>query len=287
MTSSYDGFIRAFSRTNTQSPISSYKAHAAPITSISEILNQPTNETTRTFVTSSHDRTTRMTRFDPTGAHKPSTVAILQLHTSPVSSVTVSSTSANLLTAGWDNVIGYWSTSIPLEDEVAPEGEERKRKRRRVAGDAEQEGKRKAPVTILKSHTNRVSKAIFMADNDAEAISCGFDSTVRTWDLSLGVCTHTIVSTYPTPFYHTLVLTNDGLHRQRPKSHISRCAPRHLPSRPHTPSSPHQPIALSLSSTPDSLRPPPLYCPCPTPGHHPVLLLGRGTKLPWAHTMAW
>ncbi len=40
-------------------------------------------------------------------------------------------------------------------------------------------------------HTARVSGAVF--DDEKTAYSCGFDSTVRAWDLEHGVCSHTIV----------------------------------------------------------------------------------------------
>jgi ribosome biogenesis protein YTM1 len=44
-----------------------------------------------------------------------------------------------------------------------------------------------------------VSKALFAAGELAKgkAYSCGFDSTVRTWDVESGVCINTIVSLIP------------------------------------------------------------------------------------------
>jgi len=78
----------------------------------------------------------------------------------------------------------------------ADEPTERK-KRRRIEDDAPRL-RRKAPLSVLKSHTARVSKAMFShgaGPGAAEqAYSCGFDSTVRVWDVENGVCTHTIAA---------------------------------------------------------------------------------------------
>jgi ribosome biogenesis protein YTM1 len=83
---------------------------------------------------------------------------------------------------------------VPSADEVPlDQHESSERKKRRKAGKDESDGpRRKAPITVLKSHIGRVSKALF-GHHDDVAYSCGFDSTVRTWDVENGVCTNTIV----------------------------------------------------------------------------------------------
>jgi len=70
---------------------------------------------------------------------------------------------------------------------------ERDRKKRRKVGDELEKAKRKAPITVLKGHTARVSKVVFGKEETKVAYSCGFDSTVRTWDVENGICTNTIV----------------------------------------------------------------------------------------------
>lgn len=77
---------------------------------------------------------------------------------------------------------------MPLEDsQNRPE----RKKRRKV--DEAAKPRRKAPLGVLKSHTARVSKALFSNHNDNIAYSAGIDSTIRTWDVENGVCTNTIV----------------------------------------------------------------------------------------------
>ena len=82
---------------------------------------------------------------------------------------------------------------MPENDEVPlAQVESTERKKRRRVDDA-QKPKRKAPQAVLKSHTARVSKALF-AHEEGKAVSSGWDSTIKEWDLELGICTHTIVS---------------------------------------------------------------------------------------------
>ncbi|KAG6378008.1 hypothetical protein JVT61DRAFT_14806 [Boletus reticuloceps] len=54
----------------------------------------------------------------------------------------------------------------------------------------------------------RVSKADFAPGSNQRAYSCGFDSTVQTWDVELGVCTDTI--TVPERPMLDLAVTPDG-----------------------------------------------------------------------------
>jgi ribosome biogenesis protein len=155
----------------------------------------PSDQDVFFVVTASHDCTAQISRVSPNGTETTCTpLATLHLHNSPVADVASNQDGENILTAGWDGLIGLWSTSIPETDEVpletvaAPE----RKKRRKV-----QEGgsvKTKAPSAVLRSHTARVSAVRFSPGGGA--VSCGFDSTVRTWDVERGLCAHTIVGTH-------------------------------------------------------------------------------------------
>ena len=149
------------------------------------------------IATASHDLTARLVRVSldgDTGNRTSTTLASLHLHTSPLSSVAYSRSGERVLTASWDTLIGLWESRIPEEDETdVAEVQTDRRKRRRVGGrDSEPRPKRKAPLSVLKSHTARVSEAVFSSTGKT-AFSCGFDSTVRSWDVENGVCTNTIV----------------------------------------------------------------------------------------------
>jgi ribosome biogenesis protein len=146
------------------------------------------------IATASHDLTGRITRLNLVEGEEPAVeyISSLHLHTGSLSSISADSTGSKLLTSSWDSLIGLWDTTVPTKDEVpvAKQSSDGARKKRKVESAAR--GKRKAPITVLKSHTGRVSQATW---NGADsAVSCGFDSTVRAWDTETGICTETIVS---------------------------------------------------------------------------------------------
>ncbi|KAF8625850.1 hypothetical protein AX17_006746 [Amanita inopinata Kibby_2008] len=234
LTSSYDGIVRVFDYSRRLT--ASAKLHSAPITSIatvrdpSETTSTTTEDTTLVVATASHDLTALLTRltFDDTqmqqdtaDSQKPTTratpLAGLHLHTSPLSSMAANKQGTHLLTASWDTLIGVWDTRVPAEHEVqdvrSASSGERTKKRRKVAEDelegmngVSQDGtamadskqvKRKAPLHVMKSHTARVSRAVFGNGKNGEegkAYSCGYDSTIRVWDVENGLCLHTITA---------------------------------------------------------------------------------------------
>jgi ribosome biogenesis protein YTM1 len=139
--------------------------------------------------TASHDLTAQLTEITLESAQKTKPLASLHLHTAPLSTVSSNSSGSQILTASWDGLIGLWDTLVPDDDEVPEPATGDRKKRRKIEGN---KPKRKAPLMVLKSHTARVSGAVF--SDEKTAYSCGFDSTVRAWDLEHGVCSHTIVS---------------------------------------------------------------------------------------------
>lgn len=200
LTASYDGHIRAFDY--SQRLVTNTPAHSAPITSICLVpsTEMSINAESVTVASASHDLTAQLVQIflSPNEPQIPKVLASLHLHTAPVSSVTSNSSGTHLLTSSWDGLIGLWDTVIPNTDEVPldPTSAGDRKKRRKLADEGEKP-KRKAPLTVLKSHTARVSKVIFGNEGEGDkgktAYSCGFDSTVRTWDVENSVCTYTIV----------------------------------------------------------------------------------------------
>ncbi|EPT02059.1 hypothetical protein FOMPIDRAFT_141932 [Fomitopsis schrenkii] len=207
LTACYDGNVRAFDY--SQKLLHSASVHAAPLTSVCVVpSSSPSSELL--IASASHDLTARLTTLTlPANSSEPAsskTVASLHLHTAPLASVAANGTGTHLLTASWDGLIGVWDTSISEEDEAPAEEPTERKKRRRVEEDASRP-KRKAPLAVLKSHTARVSKAVFDT-NGEQAYSCGFDSTVRVWDVENGVCTNTVAASSK-PFLD-LALTPSG-----------------------------------------------------------------------------
>ncbi|KAF7304763.1 Microtubule binding protein [Mycena kentingensis (nom. inval.)] len=182
LTAAYDGQLRAFNYAQKQTWSSAI--HRAAITSFCIV---PSAEE-HLVATTSHDLTAQLTRISLDASEETKPLASLHLHTEPVSAIRANSDGSRLLTASWDGLVGLWSTEIPDTDEVPePSAVEQRKKRRKIE---DIRPKRKAPLMLLKSHTGRVSGVVF--DQEDNAFSCGFDSTVRTWDLEHGVCTNTI-----------------------------------------------------------------------------------------------
>ncbi|KAK7680320.1 ribosome biogenesis protein ytm1 [Cerrena zonata] len=195
LTASYDGQLRVFDY--SQKLLNTIPLHEAPATSIAIIPNF--DEKSHLVASGSHDLTARLTKIslsDPLSSETTSyqTLASLHLHTAPISSISSNASGKQLLTASWDGLIGLWDTIIPGSDEVPSEETGERKKRRKITnGDGEQRVKRKAPLNVLKSHTARVSKAVFVG-NGKEAVSAGLDETVRKWDVENGVCVNTITA---------------------------------------------------------------------------------------------
>ncbi|KAL4242423.1 Ribosome biogenesis protein YTM1 [Abortiporus biennis] len=200
LTSSYDGRIRLFNY--SQNLLHTIHSHEAPATCLTLIPSTTSTSTSHIIASGSLDSSTRITKISKGEEENWNTehLASLPLHTAPISSISSNPTGTLLLTSSWDGLVGVWDTKIPSSDEVpATSVTEGRKKRRRVQEDGEEgsgEGKRKAPVNVLKSHQGRVSKAIF-ASGEGEgrrAYSVGFDSSIRVWDVEIGVCVDTITA---------------------------------------------------------------------------------------------
>jgi len=171
------------------------------------------DSSTYTIASSSHDLTARITQvtLSTDGMSSSKVLASLRLHTAPLSSI--HSYGNRILTSSWDGLIGVWNSDIPHSDELLVDEENDRRKRRRVEGP---KPIIKAPLGVLKSHTNRVSKAVFAPSGQTKAYSGGLDSTVRLWDTERGICERTIVSTKC--FIRRCVISSNAFHRLHPKS---------------------------------------------------------------------
>ncbi|KAJ2936071.1 hypothetical protein H1R20_g1029, partial [Candolleomyces eurysporus] len=201
LTAAYDGHLRAFDL--SRNTVLDAPLHNAPITSFTLFPSSPSSSTedTYTVLTASQDLTAQISQITLPGVNNApcsKALATLHLHTAPVSSIATDSKGKQVLTSSWDGLIGLWDTSIPASDEV-PEPEATstsadRKKRRKIQKDAETETKpkRKAPLNVPKSHVGRVSRVVWTSDQGA--LSCGFDSTVRTWAVENGVRTQTITA---------------------------------------------------------------------------------------------
>lgn len=193
LTGSYDTNVRVFNE--SQEVVSTISGHTGPVTSISWIPT-PSLGDSHLVASASYDTTARITSISEA---LPVPLASLHLHSAALSSISSNLSGTHLLTASWDKLVGLWTTQTPSDDEVPASTfltTEPQRKRRKLAGtEAPVDlAKRKGPTSVLKSHTGRVSKALFSPEDNGKAFSVGWDCTLRTWDLEIGLCTNTTVS---------------------------------------------------------------------------------------------
>ena len=126
----------------------------------------------------------------------PKALYTLSLHQAPISSVrsrsplaAATATPPHLLTAGWDGLIGVWDLGrgVNEEDRDEPSFERTKKKRRKSNSVQQNVVKNKTPMSVLRGHTNKVSRAVFDRFEPDVAYSCGWDHSVRVWDLQHGI----------------------------------------------------------------------------------------------------
>jgi ribosome biogenesis protein len=194
LTGSYDSNIRLFNE--NQELVLTLSGHTGPVTDTAWVSSNSDNSR---ILSSSYDTTARISEVVDGSARA---LASLHLHSGPVSSIKGNSKGTAYITASWDGLVGIWNSDIPEEDQVpleanSKEPSRKKRKTTSMTTVANETIRRKAPVGVLKSHTGRVSKAIFDSNVDTKGFSCGWDFSIRSWDIDAGVCVSTVVCEHP------------------------------------------------------------------------------------------
>ena len=209
---SYDGIVRTWDLSgNVQKQ---YSGHSGPIRAVKYISN------TR-LVSAGNDRTLRLWKTkndnlkltsqqqaqedddDEVNIEDGKTLAILEGHKAPVVSIDVSDNS-RILSASYDNSIGFWSIIYkemtvvdPLEDINNPNNKisTAARKRRKLTM---KDGtiRRRAPLSLLESHTAPVEQVIFDSTDNTVGYSVSQDHTIKTWDLVTARCIDTRTTSY-------------------------------------------------------------------------------------------
>lgn len=184
LSSSYDGYLRVWdtsSQVLATSPSPSNGGHTSSIRSAKFL--SPTQ-----LVSSGLDRTVRLWKFSENRAGAPCQIAPhLELygHKGSVNSVAVHGPSNRILSASADHSVGFWSTrkseAPAAPTNLLPSASARGSKRRKLEQfvTVPQRG----PLSLLTSHTEAVSDAIFDTTDSTVGYSASWDHTIRTWDL--------------------------------------------------------------------------------------------------------
>ncbi|GAA5907059.1 hypothetical protein JCM6882_005158 [Rhodosporidiobolus microsporus] len=201
LTASYAGTL-SLQSSDLPAPSSlTFAGHDLSVLSACYVPHPSGSEDTRWIASGGMDRVGRVWEYtippvsltSETPLPTPQTLYTLSLHQAPISSVrsrplpsssTAATSSPHLLTAGWDGIIGLWDLTPGVnEGEADVEDGDRKKKRRRQSTTVVN----KTPITVLQGHTGKVSRAVFARNDATTAYSAGWDHSVRSWDLAVGM----------------------------------------------------------------------------------------------------
>ncbi|CAL9737352.1 ribosome biogenesis protein Ytm1p [Monosporozyma servazzii] len=207
---SYDGIVRTWDMSGKVQK--QYSGHSGPIRAIKVI------SSTR-IVSSGNDRTLRLWKTknddlkaipqdiddedDEANIEDGKTLAILEGHKAPVVSIDVSNNS-RILSASYDNSIGFWST-IYKEMNVVDPMEELNNSNNKISTAAKKRRRltlkdgtirRRAPLALLESHNAPVEATAFDFNDNTVGYSVSQDHTIKTWDLVTSRCVDTKTTSY-------------------------------------------------------------------------------------------
>ena len=153
---SYDSTVKVYD--SSQRLVHTIGGHSGPVTSARWITPNLAAYSggAKKLVTGSHDGTAMIVEIPssegPLNEPSPTRLASLHLHSGPISSVVANQAGTHILTAGWDALLGVFSTEVPEEDEVPEDASLLPRKKRRKVAEKENRPKRKVhhqPDTLL------------------------------------------------------------------------------------------------------------------------------------------
>ncbi|CCC68132.1 hypothetical protein NCAS_0B00480 [Naumovozyma castellii] len=208
ITASYDGVIRTWNLSGKVQK--QYSGHSGPIRAVkfisdTRLVSAGNDRTLRLWKTKNNDSVVQ--HFDEedeeANIEDGKTLAILEGHKAPVVSLDVSNTS-RILSSSYDNSIGLWST-IYKEMTVVDPMEEINNADNKISTAARKRRKltlkdgtirRRAPLSLLESHTAPVEQASFDINDDTVGYSVSQDHTIKTWDLVTARCIDTKTTSY-------------------------------------------------------------------------------------------
>lgn len=210
---SFDGIVRTWNMSGKVQK--QYSGHSGAIKAVKVISN------TR-LVSAGNDRTLRLWKTkNELGNTKASvsvsvdededeeiedgkTLAILEGHKAPVVTIDVAAENSRILSGSYDNSIGFWSTIYkemtvvdPMEDLNNPNNKiSTAAKKRRKLTLKDGTIRRRAPLSLLESHSAPVEAVKFDLNDKTIGYSVSQDHTIKTWDLITSRCVDTKTTSY-------------------------------------------------------------------------------------------
>lgn len=196
---SYDGVVRTYDMSGQV--VAQYVGHLAPVKAVKWISAQR-------MVSGGNDHQVRLWKSKEGAgaadlqheAPEPEqaaghTLAILDAHRAPVTSLAVQARAQRILSGGSDNVIALWSTVAKDMKATDPysggSGASSATKKRRKLAQRDAAVQHRAPLSLLEGHAQPVEGVLFDAHDATVAYSVSQDHTVKTWDLVTARCVDT------------------------------------------------------------------------------------------------
>ncbi|GMM35263.1 Ytm1 protein [Saccharomycopsis crataegensis] len=183
----YDGIVRVWNQSGEIEK--QFSGHSGAIKSVKWISD------TR-VVSGGNDRQVRLWRMKKKydgEIEEGRTVAILEGHKAPVSSIDVNIKENRILSGGYDNDIYVWSTNekdmVPItfeHDQLANNLTSTAAKKRRKLAINDESIKRRSPLITLEGHKQPVEGVVFSKLDSSVGYSVSQDHTIKTWDLVTG-----------------------------------------------------------------------------------------------------
>ncbi|KAH3682909.1 hypothetical protein WICPIJ_006124 [Wickerhamomyces pijperi] len=190
LSGSYDGIVRTWDLSGKVTK--QYAGHSGAIKTVawvseSRVVSGGLDRQIRLWKHSSAKTEALKTVEEDDEPEAGKTLAILEGHKAAISQLRVNGN--RILSAGYDNAIGLWSTNYkemtivdPMADPNNAVTSTAAKKRRKLALQ-DSTVRRRAPLAFLESHSQPVEDLIFDSHDSSVAYSVSQDHTVKTWDL--------------------------------------------------------------------------------------------------------
>ncbi|KAJ1915973.1 ribosome biogenesis protein ytm1 [Mycoemilia scoparia] len=180
LTGSYDGALRVWN--SSKECEQTAKVHDGPVKCVSTVATSTSQDGSAVIYSGSQDQSAISWEF-----RDDKFVPVYKAlgHTGSIDSISVNSQNTHFITASSDSTLKIWSSSVPSTSEVEVDSVPKSKKAKHAS---QVELITKAALSTCTGHVGGVTSTLFDRSDDKKAFSCGWDHSIRTWDME--TCTN-------------------------------------------------------------------------------------------------